>query len=90
MERQAEFIFIIYIIVSKRSRQIRYLLNITPSYHLTSGLMDNAFLYIMSVKGLESEASYPYTAEDGECVYKPSLAIGGRITWGSTHYKVGV
>ena len=52
--------------------------------------MDNAFLYIMSVKGLESEASYPYTAEDGECVYKPSLAIGGRITWGSTNYKVGV
>ena len=79
----------LYIIVSKRSRQIRYLLNITPSYQ-TSGLMDNAFLYIMSVKGLESEASYPYTAEDGECVYKPSLAIGGRITWGSTNYKVGV
>jgi len=47
------------------------------NYGCDGGLMDNAFLYIMSVKGLESEASYPYTAEDGECVYKPSLAIGG-------------
>jgi len=46
------------------------------NYGCDGGLMDNAFLYIMSVKGLESEASYPYTAEDGECVYKPSLAIG--------------
>lgn len=46
------------------------------NYGCDGGLMDNAFLYIMSVKGLESEKSYPYTAEDGECVYKPSLAIG--------------
>lgn len=40
------------------------------------GLMDSAFNYIMSVAGLESEKSYPYTAEDGECQYKPTKAVG--------------
>nr|XP_047137654.1 cathepsin L1-like isoform X1 [Hydra vulgaris] len=39
------------------------------------GLMDNAFTYIKENKGIDSEASYPYTAEDGKCVFKkPSVA----------------
>jgi cathepsin L len=35
------------------------------------GLMDQAFTYIQQ-KGIETEKDYPYTAEDGNCVYNPS------------------
>jgi len=34
------------------------------------GLMDQAFTYIQQV-GIELEKDYPYTAEDGNCVYNP-------------------
>jgi len=45
------------------------------------GLMDQGFLYIMSVKGLENEKSYPYTAEDGECQYDATKAVGAATGW---------
>lgn len=34
--------------------------------------MDNAFKYIKDNHGIDTEASYPYKAEDGKCHYNPS------------------
>ncbi|XP_032824759.2 procathepsin L-like isoform X1 [Petromyzon marinus] len=35
------------------------------------GLMNSAFIYIMQNGGIDSEASYPYVAQDQPCRYKP-------------------
>lgn len=40
------------------------------------GLMDNAFRYLRTVKD-DTEASYPYKAENGKCKYNPATAVVG-------------
>lgn len=43
------------------------------------GLMDNAFKYIISNGGIDTEASYPYTAENGKCHFRAS-DVGATMT----------
>jgi len=43
------------------------------------GLMDSAFTYIKANKGIDTEASYPYTGKNGQCHFKPS-DVGATVT----------
>jgi len=43
------------------------------------GLMDQGFQYIITNKGIDTEASYPYTATDGSCAFL-AKNIGATIT----------
>lgn len=46
------------------------------NYGCDGGLPSQAFEYIRSVQGIETEGTYPYTAKDGACVFKPQNAVG--------------
>ncbi|EGC30264.1 hypothetical protein DICPUDRAFT_95775 [Dictyostelium purpureum] len=44
------------------------------------GLMDNAFIYIIQNKGIDTESSYPYKAQSGtKCLFKPT-SIGATLS----------
>jgi len=51
------------------------------------GLMTDAMQYIISNKGIDTEASYPYTAEDGTCHFKKDK-IGATLA-SFTNVKTG-
>lgn len=40
------------------------------------GLPSHAFEYIRYAGGIESDITYPYTAKDGTCVFRRSIAVG--------------
>ena len=40
------------------------------------GLPSHAFEYIKYAGGIESDVTYPYTAKDGTCVFRKSIAVG--------------
>lgn len=51
------------------------------------GYMDNCFEYLKNNSGLDTEQSYPYTAQDGNCRFKPKDAVVN-VTVGTCGEKV--
>ena len=45
------------------------------NYGCNGGLPSHAFEYIRHAGGLESDVTYPYTAKDGQCNFRRSIAV---------------
>jgi len=45
------------------------------------GLMDDAFTYIIKNNGIDSEASYPYTAQTGTCHFNPANVAAHLVSY---------
>jgi cathepsin H len=52
------------------------------------GLPSHAFEYIRYAGGLESDVTYPYTAKDGQCVFRPEISVG-YVRFGSYNISQG-
>ena len=52
------------------------------------GLPSHAFEYIKHAGGLESDITYPYTAKNGQCVFRPDISVG-YVRYGSYNITQG-
>ena len=52
------------------------------------GLPSHAFEYIRHAGGIESDITYPYTAKNGQCVFRRNLAVG-YVRFGSYNITQG-
>lgn len=58
------------------------------NYGCRGGLPSHAFEYIRYAGGIESDVTYPYTAKDGSCVFRRSIAVG-YVNYGSYNITQG-
>lgn len=54
----------------------------------SGGLPSHAFEYIKHAGGIESDVTYPYTAKDGKCVFRPEVSVG-YVKYGSYNITQG-
>jgi cathepsin H len=58
------------------------------NYGCDGGLPSQAFEYIHYAGGIETSSTYPYTAKDGRCVFRPQMAAG-YVKYGSYNVTEG-
>lgn len=58
------------------------------NYGCDGGLPSQAFEYIKHIGGLETSLTYPYTGKDGECNFRPKVAVG-YVKFGSYNITEG-
>jgi len=54
----------------------------------SGGLPSHAFEYIRYAGGLESDVTYPYTAKNGQCVFRRGISVG-YVKYGSFNITQG-